>query len=40
VVVFSSLFWFVFVLSVIRGGQAAAARKEAEKAARLAKRKG
>jgi hypothetical protein len=39
VVIFSSLFWVLFVVSVVRGGMAAGARKEAEKAARMAKRK-
>ena len=39
VVIFSSLFWIAFVVSVIRGGMAAGARTEAEKAARMAKRK-
>ena len=39
VVTFSTLFWFVFVVSVVQGGRSAAARKEAEKAERAAKRK-
>jgi hypothetical protein len=38
VVLFASIFWLVFVWSVIRGGVAAGARKEAEKAARAARR--
>jgi len=38
VVLFSTLFWIVFVVSVIRGGMAAGARREAEKAARAARR--
>ena len=39
VVIFSTLFWLVFVLSVIQGGRAAGVRKEAEKAARAARKK-
>ena len=39
VVLFSTMFWLVFVLSVIQGGRAAGARKEAEKAARAARKK-
>ena len=39
VVVFSTLFWLVFIVSVIQGGRSASARKDAEKAARAAKRK-
>jgi len=38
VVIFSTLFWIVFVFSVIQGGRAAGARKEAERAARAARR--
>jgi hypothetical protein len=38
VVIFSTLFWLVFVFAVIQGGRAAGARKEAEKAARAARR--
>ncbi len=38
VVVFSTVFWLVFVIAVIQGGRASAARKEAEKAARTARR--
>jgi len=40
VVVFSTLFWLVFVVGVVQGGRKAGARKELEKAARAAKRKG
>lgn len=39
VVTFSTIFWLVFVIAVIQGGKASAARKEAEKAARAARRK-
>jgi hypothetical protein len=39
VVTFATLFWFVFVFSVIQGGRSAAARKESEKAARAAAKK-
>jgi len=39
VLFFATVFWIVFVWSVIQGGRSAAARKEAEKAARAAKRK-
>jgi hypothetical protein len=39
VVTFATLFWFVFVFSVIQGGRTAAARKEAERAARAAAKK-
>jgi hypothetical protein len=38
VVLFSTAFWIVFVISVVQGGRAAGARKEAERAARAAKR--
>lgn len=38
VVTFGTLFWLVFVVAVIKGGKAAGARKEAEKAARAARR--
>ncbi|MHC4923814.1 MAG: hypothetical protein ACYTG4_07010, partial [Planctomycetota bacterium] len=39
VVIFSTLFWFTFVVGVIKGGKASAARKEAEREARAAKKK-
>jgi hypothetical protein len=39
VTIFATIFWFVFVWSVIQGGRASAARKDAEKAARAARRK-
>jgi hypothetical protein len=39
VTIFSTVFWLVFVMSVIQGGRSSAARKEAEKAARAAKKK-
>jgi hypothetical protein len=39
VVAFSTMFWFVFVIGIVQGGRTAAARKEAEKAARAASRK-
>jgi hypothetical protein len=39
VLFFATVFWIVFVMSVIQGGRSSAARKEAEKAARAAKRK-
>jgi len=39
VTIFASMFWLVFVLSVIQGGRSSAARKEAEKAARALKKK-
>ncbi len=38
VTIFATMFWLVFVLSVIQGGRTSAARKAAEKAARAAKR--
>jgi hypothetical protein len=38
VTLFASLFWLVFVMSVVQGGRSAAARKDAEKAARAAKK--
>ncbi len=39
VLLFATVFWFVFVISVVQGGRAAGARKEAEKAARAARKK-
>jgi hypothetical protein len=39
VCVFSSLFWLVFVMGVVQGGRASAARKDAERAARAARKK-
>lgn len=39
VLFFATVFWLVFAWSVIQGGRAAGARKEAEKASRAAKRK-
>lgn len=39
VLFFATVFWIVFVMSVIQGGRSSAARKEAEKASRAAKRK-
>ena len=38
VVIFSTLFWIIFVVGVVQGGRASAARREAEKAARAAKK--
>lgn len=38
VVAFSTVFWLVFVIAVIQGGRASNARREAEKAARTARR--
>ncbi|HEU4394134.1 MAG TPA: hypothetical protein VFS92_01110 [Planctomycetota bacterium] len=37
VVLFSTAFWIVFVISVVQGGRAAGARKEAERAERAAR---
>ena len=39
VTIFATVFWLVFVMSVIQGGRSAAARKEAERVARAAKKK-
>ncbi len=39
VVIFATVFWIVLIASVIQGGRSAAARKDAEKAARAARKK-
>lgn len=39
VVIFATVFWLVFFISIVQGGRAASARKEAEKAARAARKK-